>query len=321
MKRVRNSVRVMALALVLCMMMTMGVFAAENGSVWITETDTEAGTAAVIITDATVTDGVVEVHYDADALTYQSVTVNETYVAMHAVNADEAGVVAISWVAPGEVAPEGYDWLIQVNFAGTSDEEVTLEGTLTGGEITEAPAVDKSELEKAVLEAQGLNEDTYTAETWADLEEALAAAEAVLADPAATQEEVDAATAALRAAIDALELAETSTGDVDKSELEKTIGIAEGLKKGNYTEGSWKALEEALKEAKAVLADEDATQEAVDAATAALKAAIAALELNKAADTGDDANLVLPITAAVVCVIAIAAIVVVMTKKNKGGKA
>ena len=93
MKRVRNSVRVLTLVLVLCMVLTMGVFAAENGSVWITETD---GTVATIVTDTTVTDGLVEVHYDADKLTYQGVTANETTVAQFAVNADEAGVVLLS---------------------------------------------------------------------------------------------------------------------------------------------------------------------------------------------------------------------------------
>lgn len=318
MKSVKRSVRMIALAVMLCMLLTMGVFATNNGSVWITETSADDSTVAAIVTDATVTDGVVAVNYDADKLTYQGVTVNETHVAMHSVNADEAGVVLISWVAPGAVAPEGNEWLIQVNFAGTSDEGVTLEGSLTGGEITEAPAVDKTELQKAVLEAHGLNEEAYTAETWGALEEALAAAEAVLADPAATQEEVDAAADALRAAIDALE---PVAGTGSKAELEKTIGIAEGLKEGNYTEGSWKALEEALKDAKAVLADPDATQEEIDAATAALKAAIAALELKNVADTGDDTNLVLPIVVAVICVVAIVAVVAVMMKKKKEGKA
>ena len=119
--------------------------------------------------------------------------------------------------------------------------------------------------------------------------------------------------------MDALELAEETTGAVDKSQLKKTVGVAEGLKKGNYTEASWKALEKALKEAKAVLADPDATQDEVDAATAALKAAIAALELNKAADTGDDANLVLPVVMAVCSIAAIGAVLVLMKKKE--GKA
>ena len=320
MKRVRNSVRLIALATMLCMLLSLGVFAAENGSVWITETDTDDGTAAFVITDTTVTDGVVQVHYDADKLTYQSVAVNEACVAMHAVNAAEPGVVRISWVAPNAFVPEGNEILLQVNFAGAADEDVTLEGTVTGAEITDASVVDTTELQKTVLEAQGLNEGDYTDETWAALEEAVAAAEAVLADPTATQEEVDAAAAALRTVIDALELAEPAAGDVDKTELHKTIGIAEGLKKGNYTEASWKAMEKALKAAKAALADEDAAQEEVDAAVAALKAAIAALELNKVADTGDNANLVLPVVLAVVCMSGIVAMVAVKAK-SEGGKA
>lgn len=320
MKRVRNSARVLALALVLCMMMTMGVFAA-NGSVWITETDTDDGTVAFIVTDTTVTDGVVAVNYDASKLTYQSVTVNESCVAMHAVNADEAGVVLISWVAPEAFVPQGNELLIQVNFAGTSDKDVTLEGDITGADITEAPAdVDKLALLKTIWQAQALDEEDYTAESWADLEEALAAAEAVYADPAATQEEVDAATAALQAAIDALELADVPAGDVDKRELKKAIILAEGLNKGNYTEYSWNALVEALEEAKEVYGDADATQAEVDAATAALKAAIAGLKV-KGVETGDNADLVLPIVLAVVSVVAIAGVLFVMNKKNKGGKA
>ena len=320
MKRVRNSVRVIALATMLCMLLSLGVFAAENGSVWITETDTDDGTVAFVITDTTVTDGVVEVRYDADKLTYQLVTVNEACVAMHAVNADEPGVVKISWVAPNAFVPAGNEVLIQVNFAGTADENVTLEGSVTGAEVTKASPVDQTELRKAILETQGLNEADYTADTWAALEEALAAAEAVLADPTATQAEVDAAAAALWAAIDALELVEPVPGPVDKTELRKTIGIAEGLKKGNYTAASWKAMEKALKEAKAVLADEEATQDEVDAAAAALKAAIAALELNDAANTGDNADLVLPVALAVLCLSGIVAMVA-FKPKYKGGKA
>lgn len=317
MKRVKNAVRVTALAVVLCMMLTMGVFAAENGSVWITETSDADSTVAAVITDATVTDGVVTVTYDAEALTYQKVTVNGDCVAMHAVNADEPGQVKISWVAPGAYEPDGNEWLIQVHFTGTSDKETGLEGTVTGGEIVDAPAApDKSELEKAVLAAEGLKEEDYTAETWAALEEVLEHAKAVLADPAATQEEIDAAAEALWEAIEALELAETGSGDVDKSQLKKAIALAEGLKKGNYTEASWKALEKALKSAKEVYEDADATQKEVDAATAALKAAIDGLKLDKPAKTGDDANLAVPVVLAVVSVAAIGAVLTVMKKKE-----
>lgn len=284
MKRARNSVRVIALAAALCLLLTMGVFAAENGSVWITETDTDNGTTAVVVTDAAVTDGVVTVNYDAEKLTYESVTPNDTYVAMHAVNTEDAGVVRISWVAPAAAAPAGNDWLFRVNFAGASDETVTMEGVLTGGTITDAPEVDKTDLQKAVLEAQGMNEEGYTAETWTGLEEALAAAEAVLADPTASQVEVDAAAAAVRAAIDALEEIQV----VDTTELQKNVGIAESLTASDYTAESWTALQEPLENGKAVLADADATQEEVDAAAAALKAAVDALELAQPAPSAVD---------------------------------
>lgn len=139
MKRVKNSVRVLALVVMVCMMLTMGVFAAENGKVWVTDASADGSTVAVVMTDSTVTDGVITLTYDASKLTYVGIECNELYVAMHAVNADEAGVVKISWVAPGEYDIDEADWLIQVNFSGTSRKDVTLEGTVTGAEIVTAP--------------------------------------------------------------------------------------------------------------------------------------------------------------------------------------
>lgn len=140
MKRVKNSVRVLALVVMVCMMLTMGVFAAENGKVWVTDASADGSTVALIMTDSTVTDGVVTLTYDASKLTYEGIECNELYVAMHAVNAEEEGIVKISWVAPGEYDIDEADWLIQVNFSGTSRKEMTLEGTVTGAEIGMAPA-------------------------------------------------------------------------------------------------------------------------------------------------------------------------------------
>ena len=64
--------------------------------------------------------------------------------------------------------------------------------------------MDKSALESAVSLAEALVEEDYTPESWAALQEALAAAKEVLANDDATQEEVNAALAALRQAIDTL---------------------------------------------------------------------------------------------------------------------
>ena len=65
------------------------------------------------------------------------------------------------------------------------------------------------------------------------------------------------------------------TVKVDYTELNKQIGIAQGLDGSKYTDDSWAALEKALEDAKALTDSKD--QSAVDAAAKALKDAIAAL--------------------------------------------
>ena len=77
----------------------------------------------------------------------------------------------------------------------------------------------KAELEEAVDEAESLVLDGYTAESVAALEAALAAAQAVLENPDATEEEIAAALAALQAAIDGLEEKPVSTDFVLSGEL------------------------------------------------------------------------------------------------------
>jgi chondroitin AC lyase len=76
-----------------------------------------------------------------------------------------------------------------------------------GDEFVSCPvtvAVDKAELQQLVDQANGLDSARYTAASWAPLIPALQAAKAALTSAAATQAEVDAAAAALRAAIGGL---------------------------------------------------------------------------------------------------------------------
>lgn len=208
MKIARKVVTVIALAALLCTLMTVAAFAAETGSLWTSIEQTE-GTAALIVTDTTVTDGVVKVTYDSSVLTYVSTEVTAEYVAMYAVNAEEAGVVLISWVAPEAYTLDGEAVsLIRVNFSGVEEENtITLTGTAhdeAGNALNFADAPDTSALEKAVAEAGALEETDYTSDSWACLEKALADAEAVLTDGTATQAEVDAAAEALREAMESL---------------------------------------------------------------------------------------------------------------------
>lgn len=321
MKRVKKMTRTLVLAALLAVMLATAAMAAGDGSVWLNTTETDQNTAALVVTDTTVTDGIVELTYDSSALTYQGVAVTEGYVAMYAVNADEEGVVKISWVAPEAYQTDGSGIsLIQVNFAGTEEESSLALSAVAhdaeGAEVALGTAPDTTDLEKAILEAEGLQEKLYTEESFAAVKEALAEAKAVLADSAATQETIDAAAQALRASMDALVLNGTGSKpdtSVNTSELEKAIAVAEGLNENKYTEKTWTAVEEALKAAKAVLADKDATQAEVDAAVKALKDAVAALELvtGKTPDTGDETNLAMPVILAVVAVIGIAAVLTV----------
>lgn len=64
----------------------------------------------------------------------------------------------------------------------------------------------------------------------------------------------------------------------NKGILENAIKEAEAIKKGNYTDESWNALQKAIKEAKVVLEDNKATQEQIEKQVKALEDAIKALK-------------------------------------------
>ncbi|MDR2382080.1 MAG: FIVAR domain-containing protein, partial [Bifidobacteriaceae bacterium] len=124
--------------------------------------------------------------------------------------------------------------------------------------------------------------DGFTDDSVAALADELAKAEIALANaPTSTQAEVDAAAAALRAALDGLTV---KPAVVDKAVLEEVAAGVTALSNadGLFTAVSWAALEAALADAVAVLDDASATQSEIDAAVTALTAALLALELTEA---------------------------------------
>ncbi|MCM3146603.1 S-layer homology domain-containing protein, partial [Brevibacillus sp. MER 51] len=68
--------------------------------------------------------------------------------------------------------------------------------------------------------AENLKEEEYTSASWAELKQALEKANEVLADPNATQQEVDEALAALTKARDGLKKPDEPTPAVDKTKLQ-----------------------------------------------------------------------------------------------------
>ena len=134
MRYVRKAAAALTLAVLVCMALAAPVFAAESGRVWV-EPAQDGSNAALIVTDTTVTDGLVKLTYDSSKLTYEGIEVTDAYVAMYAVNDEQAGVLLISWVAPEAYETNGETvCLIRVNFSGTEEGDVANSGEAHDGQ-------------------------------------------------------------------------------------------------------------------------------------------------------------------------------------------
>ncbi len=186
---------------------------------------------------------------------------------------DEALYTADSWTAMQAALEAAKALLESVDQAAVDAAAEALKAALEA--LVEMNYADLKDL---IAEAEGKDEALYTADSWTALQTALAAAKAALESK--EQATVDAAAAALKNAIDALELVPV----IDYTELNNQIAAAEAEKNNQalYTADSWTAMQTALAAAKAALESKD--QAAVDAAAAALKAAIEALETKPVID-------------------------------------
>lgn len=136
------------------------------------------------------------------------------------------------------------------------------------------PVVNKTALNQKIAEAEALQEEDYTVETWTSFTVALWNAKTVASRLFATQEEVNNALANLTAKMEALE---EKPVVVDKTALNEKIVAAELLDIADYTEATWGPFATALANAKLVAAHSDATQQEVNNALAELIAKMAAL--------------------------------------------
>ena len=127
-------------------------------------------------------------------------------------------------------------------------------------------------LKALIEEYKDLKEADYTADSWKEYADALKAAKAIVEDNSnSDQAAVDAALNALRDARVALKL--SGKPSVDKSELQAAYDKYKDKKNDGYTAESWAKFENALKSAKAILANEAATADQVKAALAQLNSA------------------------------------------------
>ena len=131
-------------------------------------------------------------------------------------------------------------------------------------------------LKALIEEYKELKEADYTHETWVKYEEALEAANGIVADNSnKTQAEVDAAKDALKEAKEALVKAPVDP-QLDKSKLQAAVDAAKAKDENAYTTASYNAMEKVLAEAEELLTN-GKDQAAIDAKAKDLNDAVAAL--------------------------------------------
>lgn len=129
------------------------------------------------------------------------------------------------------------------------------------------PALSLVTLRRLITSCDALQETAYTPATFAPFKEELEKAKALVTQLPLTQERVQEEIAALQ------EVKENLVQRADKKALQTLITASEGLVVTDYTEDSWNVFEQALVQAKAVNANENATQAQVEAQVTQLHAA------------------------------------------------
>ena len=163
--------------------------------------------------------------------------------------------------------PVAIDWdlsAVDVNTPGT----YVITGTIDGGITTTVNVMIRSSVWLTALASKEYSQADYTVSSYQNYLEALVAANDVLANANALQDEIDQATVKLNVAILSL---------VSIKDLNEAVNKYQGLDEGLYTSESYQAYLDALNNAKTVLAKEDATQSEVNEALASLNQAVESL--------------------------------------------
>ena len=139
---------------------------------------------------------------------------------------------------------------------------LTVEDSVMPGffKVQKFAEADKTELETAISAAEALDEENYTEESWAAVQEKLETAKNVLDNVLATQTEVDDAADALNNAMEAL------VPDTDKAALQKLYDEVKDAQFDYPAQSYYKGFTNALNRAGTVLEDEMAFQSEVDTA-------------------------------------------------------
>lgn len=143
--------------------------------------------------------------------------------------------------------------------------------------LTGESDVKTNNLSSAVKNAGNIDTSKYTADSISKLQAAISAANLVLANKDATQEEVDSALAAINAAKAALEAKPEEKPTTSTTGLSIALADALSVDPTRYTPDSYAKLQAAITTANQVLGNDKATQGEINAQIAALAAAKAGL--------------------------------------------
>lgn len=208
MRNIRKLSVILALCLVLALLPVTSAQAAQGGSVWLRHSATEEDYTIALVADTAIGSGVITITYNIDVYTFLELTVDSAFVAAYAVNDKEAGTIKISWVGTGAGSDAHVPMRLQFseNLFSGADPYVDLSGSIysASGEEVAITGLDFGAFNAVARQAEKLKAEDYTADSFAALQAALAAANAQLNVETVSQAQVDAATQSLKAVIDAL---------------------------------------------------------------------------------------------------------------------
>lgn len=169
---------------------------------------------------------------------------------------------------------DSYDLVKQVDITvlsaiNTYDQPVKNQMTISEIDLlkvvpSELAQIDKDELALYVNDVKNVDNTTCSEESYSVFIDALLHAESLLNNKNAAQEELDEALFALEAAYNSLEIVPPPV--VDKKALQSYVDQYESLDANLYTPDSYTRYMESHQKAKAVLADQNASQAQVDEA-------------------------------------------------------
>ena len=159
-----------------------------------------------------------------------------------------------------DAARKAYDIVSAAQKPSVSNVQVLLDAEAEYERLVAEQDEKFAELANWITFMESLDEEAYTAQSWAALETATNAAKALVEEKTATQAQIDRAISDMIAAFGKLEYG------VQKQHLQAAVDAAQTIlnRAVDYEEDSLAALKSVMEEAKALLADKEATQEEVN---------------------------------------------------------